>query len=516
MKTKVVFAVLLLCLASIGTGSSQPSLSRHIHVAKGGLVFVTDTIPVESDSMRLELGIPPDMSKNLVGYMLAGQEGDIEVKGIEDDVLWILVKPADRWVGGAVSVVTVWRNMLVESSGGQYLMVIPANPILREKIEKISVALSFDGTPSITSVTPITVSSDKTTASGEVKDIDALQFRTITAYFEIPDLIRYVVERANVKVDLATNTIEAQIHVRNAGTTPFNSMEFYLGKNVTVSSTTAGLLKLGHSWDAGMGVLTVSFPDTLKAGEGIAVNIVYVDRNIARQTDGQTIVRLPQLLNTTFADYALTVKTPPAESLSFDGEPWSLKVVENNRREVMFRYTDIYVTGRETVRLTVAEVQTFPTPALLLLAVAVVASVQIITLRQRRTTRETPAQLTNLRKAVEKLVETILGELDSLKREKPAKPSRLVEDQTRLVMETIAEVRKGVKTGELAAGLNTLDKLVRELHTTLQAISKTTEDYGAGRLSRSVFQRVSNEYRKACNKTVGEIYDVLDRISRQG
>ncbi|MEM4353511.1 MAG: hypothetical protein QW470_02050 [Candidatus Caldarchaeum sp.] len=516
LKRITALSMLFLCLAAIASASSQASFSRHIHVADGGLVFVTDVIPVVSGSEQLRLGFPADMSKNLAGYMLAGQDGTINVRETESGILWLEAKPSGGWMGNEVAVVTVWRDVLVEISSGRYQLVIPSNPVLEKNIDIISVKLTIDGTASITSATGIEVSSDKRVASGEVTDISPRQFKTITVFFEAPDLLRYVVERAEVEVDLTSDTVAASILVRNVGTTPFNSAEFYLGKEADVMSVTSGLLTLSRSWDAGKGVLTVNFPDSLEAGERITVNIIYKDKTMVQHKNGESVIKLPRLLNTTVAEYFLTLKTPPAESLSYGLEPWSLKLVENNRREVTFRFAGIYVTGRETVTLNFTALQVFPAPALLLLAIAVVASVQIIAFRERRGRRETPADLTNLRRAVEKFVDTALEELDSLKAvEKPAKPPKPVEDQIRSVREMISQARKGIKAGEVTAGLNTLDKLVTELYTTVQAVSKTVEDFRAGRLPRSVFQRVFDEYRKACGKSAGEIYNVLDRISRQ-
>ncbi len=507
--------VLALVPALAVDGFSKDAQSRFIHVAEGGLVFVTDVIPVSSNNETLRLGYPSDMSKNLVGHYLVGDKGDITAIIGEQNILWLEVKPKGIWSGPEVKVVTVWKDILVELPNNRYQLVLPANPILEKKIETIYLKLTIDGTPSITSITgaDIEISNDKASAAGEVREVEPKQFKTLTIFFENPDLVFYIVDKAEVNVDLNTYMVSANIVLKNNGPTSFNSIVFYLGEGAKVMSVSSGLLKLGNTWDDKTNTLTVGFPESLTVYERITVKIVYIAENIAEKLNDKIFVRLPRFLNTSFVEYLLKITTPPVESISFTVEPWSLRVLENSKREATFRFENIYITGNEAVGLSIVAGTTFPLPAILLLAIAIAASMQVIVQRQKQKAPQPKAVLRQIHQPVEKLVETILEYLDY--RRAIEKPAKTFDDQFRIVRETISEVRKTVKTSDLVSALNSLERQLNDLYSIVQALNKTWEDFKAGRISKTVYQRIFDGYRKECGKTAGNIYDIVERLIRQ-
>jgi hypothetical protein len=62
----------------------------------------------------------------------------------------------------------------------------------------------------------------------------------------------------------------------------------------------------------------------------------------------------------------------------------SLKLLENGRRQVTFRYTNIYPTGREAVWVGFTAAATAPIPLILLAAIVAVAAVNAVVVRLER------------------------------------------------------------------------------------------------------------------------------------
>ncbi|MEM3093669.1 MAG: hypothetical protein QXK46_02775, partial [Candidatus Caldarchaeum sp.] len=71
-----------------------------------------------------------------------------------------------------------------------------------------------------------------------------------------------------------------------------------------------------------------------------------------------------------------------------------------------------------------------------------------------------------------------------------------------------------LKGGEIAGGLNSIENQLNEAGSILQAVNKTVEDFKANRIPRNVYTRVVNEYVKECRKTLSEVLNTLEYLSR--
>ncbi|MEM0383543.1 MAG: hypothetical protein QXV27_01715 [Candidatus Caldarchaeum sp.] len=515
LKKLVVLVVLLACVGAVSTVSSQQAYERHVHVADGGLVFISDTIPLSGPGEVVKVGFPADGVKNLVGYYLLGERGTLAPASVQEGVQWLELKPETVWTSGSVTVVTVWRDMFVESAQNNYLLVIPSNPVMERKIDRVDFRLTFDGSPTVTSVSgeEMGVSGDKKSARGEYSNIEPKQFKTVVAYFENPDLLRYTVETAEVRVDISSAQATMKMMVKNTGRTPFSSLDVYMGKDSEVLSVSRGLARLSHSWDADRGFLRVEF-DSIGEGQRVALEISFRSRSLVEQVDGRYLVEVPRYLNTTFSELLITVATPPADQVSFSTEPWTLRIVENNRRIASFRFENLFIPQRValSVSLTASNLPTLPT--VLVIAIAVVAGFQALAMRQRQR-KPSSAELAGFSQSMERLVEEMIGEINRLKNvEDAARVYKTVEDRLKTAKETLWTAKKSLKGGEIAGGLNSIENQLNEAGSILQAVNKTVEDFKANRIPRNVYTRVVNEYVKECRKTLSEVLNTLEYLSR--
>jgi gas vesicle protein len=498
---------------------AETQVRRHIHVADGGLVFVTDTLPAPSQTSQIALGFPLDMQDNLAGYYVLGADAVLE-KRVEGGLLWLYASPRDGWPSGEVSVVTVWRKLLTNlGEESRYQLVLPSNPILNQKIETIQITLTSDGNPSITSVRGVglEISSDKRRAEGRVDNVDKGEFKTLTAFIENPDLTIAVVVKANVEADLQNYVVTAKILYQNEGGKPVSSVDLILGKDVEVMSASSGLFKLGQTWNSEKGILSLNLPETLPSGRRIEIKLVYRDKAAAVKNGDGFSVKLPRLVNTTVAEYLITVSTPPVSELKYREEPWSLRLLENGRRQVTFRYTNIYPTGREAVWVGFTAAATAPIPLILLAAIVVVAAVNAVVVRPRKGERREvdKQQMQRLRQAVEKLIADVVGNIDVFASvEKPGKAVRPVDEQLKGVRDALAEAKRLYRLPEQVGRLNNLERVLTELNATAQALARSAEDFKAGRLPKSVYRKLYGEYRRECLKLADQAYEVLDEFTR--
>ncbi|MEM2095943.1 MAG: hypothetical protein QXX19_07010 [Candidatus Caldarchaeum sp.] len=516
MKKLVVLVVLLACVGAMSTVSSQQAYERHVHVADGGLVFISDTIPLTGPSEVVKVGFPADSVKNLVGYYLLDERGSLTPASQQEGVYWLELKPETVWTDGSATVVTVWRDMFVESVQNNYLLVIPSNLVMERKIERVNVRLTFDGNPTVSSVSgaEMRLSGDKKSAQGEFSDIEAKQFKTVVAYFEDPDLLKYTVETAEVKVDMSSTQATLKMMVKNTGRTPFSSLDVYMGKDSEVLSVSRGLARLGHTWDAEKGFLRVEF-DSIGEGQRVALEISFRSRSLVEQVDGRYVVGVPRYLNTTFSELLLTVETPPADQVSFSTEPWTLRIVENNRRIASFRFENLFVPQRVVVSVSLTASSLPALPTVLILAIAVVAGFQAIAIRQRQRKPSSGEEVAGFSQSMGRLVEGMIGEINRLKNvEEAARVYKMVEDRLKTARETLWTAKKTLRGGEIAGGLNNIEKQLNEAWSILQAVNKTVEDFKANRIPRNVYTRIVNEYVKECRKTLSEVLNTLEYLSR--
>jgi hypothetical protein len=497
---------------------AETQVRRHIHVADGGLVFVTDTLPAPSQTSQIVLGFPLDMQDKLAGYYVLGADAVLE-KRVEGGLLWLYASPRDGWPSGEVSVVTVWRKLLTDLGENRYQLVLPSNPILNQKIETVQITLTSDENPSITSVrgVDLEISSDKRRAEGRLDNIDKGEFKTLTAFIENPDLTIAVVVKADVEVDLQNYVVTARILYQNEGGKPVSSVDLMLGKDVEVMSASSGLFKLGQTWDSEKGILSLNLPETLSSGRRVEIKLVYRDKAAAVKNGDGFSVKLPRLVNTTVAEYLITVSTPPVSELNYKQEPWSLKLLENGRRQVTFRYTNIYPTGREAVWVGFTAAATAPIPLILLAAIVAVAAVNAVVVRPRKIGRPgaDKQQMQRLRQAVEKLLTDVVGNIDAYASvDKPGRPVKPVDEQLKDVRDALAEAKRLYRLPEQVGRLNNLERVMTELNATAQALARSAEDFKAGRLPKSVYRKLYGEYRRECLKLADQAYEVLDELTR--
>ncbi|MEM1949214.1 MAG: hypothetical protein QXY50_01945 [Candidatus Caldarchaeum sp.] len=516
MKRLAVLLVLMACVGAFATVSSQQAYERHVHVADGGLVFILDTIPFTGPSEVVKVGFPADSVKNLVGYYLLDERGSLTPASQQEGVYWLELKPETVWTHGSATVVTVWKDLLVESAQNNYLLVIPSNIIMERKIERVNVRLTFDGNPTVSSVSgaEMKISGDKSSAQGEFSDIEAKQFKTVVAYFENPDLLRYTVETAEVKVDMSSAQATLKMMVKNTGRRTFSSLNVYLGKDSEVLSVSRGLARLSHSWDADKGFLRVEF-DSVGEGQRLALEISFRSRGLVEQVDGRYVVGVPRYLNTTFSELLLTVETPPADQVSFSTEPWMLRVVENSRRIASFRFENLFVPQRVVVSVSLTASSLPTLPPVLILAIAVVAGFQAIVIRQRQGKPSSAGEVAGFSQSMARLVEGMIGEINGLKNvEEAARVYKMVEDRLKTARENLWTARKTLRGGEVAGGLNSIERQLNEASSILQAVYKTVEDFKANRIPRNVYTRIVNEYVKECRKSLSEVLSTLEYLNR--
>lgn len=511
MKRYAVFLLILAIVLSAASVSGQESFSRQVHVADGGLVFVMDNVPVNSVTETIKLGYPLDMVKNLAGYYLLNERGRFVEKS--DDVFWLEVSPETGWSGRTVSVVTVWRDMLVETGQGKYQLVVPSNPIIEKELSEIFVTFSSDGTPTINSVSgaEMSISGDKRSANGTVKNIPPKQFKPLTIYFDAPDLLRYTVEQATILYDLEQNTVSISMYVKNLGDASMNSVSLRLGREAKIVSAKSGIFNLGTSWSAETGTLDVTFLYSIDRNERTLIEVTYVAKEAVDRMGDRLEVKLPYLLNASYTTLYVTVKTPPATQVTTEKEPWSLKILDNNRREITFMYQNKYLTGGETVSITYSPASTFPVPAVLLAAIVVVAVFLAVktTSAPRRTVSP---QLKKAQTSLENALDKLLKELETLKPgDKPLKTTKVGEEAVKSLRTELTELRK---LPEMSQAYPQVEKTVEEILSIVSALSRSAEDYKAGRITGAVYQKIYDEYLKQVRRTAGRVLEVFDRLMR--
>jgi len=497
---------------------ADTQVRRDIHIADGGLVFVTDILTAPSQASEIALGFPLDMQQNLVGYYVVGVEALFE-KRVEDGLLWLIASPKDGWPSGEVSIVTVWSRLLTSSGDSKYRLVIPSNPVFKQSVDRAQITLTSDGNPTINSVSGVSmqISSDKKSAEGSVEKLERGEFKTLIASFDNPDLVVASVVRAEVEADLQSSTVIAKILYQNDGGTAISSVDLILGKDAEVVSARSGLFKLGSNWDSVKGILTLNLPETLTAGRRVEIQLVYRVRELAARSGEGLSIRLPRLVNTTVNEYLFTVSTPPASELGYREEPWSLKLLENGKRQITFRYTNIYPTGRESVWVSFAPVPTIPVPLILLAAIVVVGAVNAVLVRPRvgrQTAVDKPHQQ-RLKQSVGKLLEDLVANVEVFESfEKPGKAVRPLDEQLKDVRGVLAEAKRIYKQPEQVGRLNNLERVLSELNATTQALARSAEDFKAGRLPKTVYRKLYEEYRRACLKLADQAYEILDELTR--
>ncbi|MEM4415798.1 MAG: hypothetical protein QXH32_07540 [Candidatus Caldarchaeum sp.] len=511
MKRFAVFLLILAIVLSAVSVSGQESFSRRIHVADGGLVFVTDTVPVNSATETIRLGYPLDSAKNLAGYYLLNERGRFVER--VDDVLWLEVSPETGWSGRSVSVVTVWRDMLVQIGEGKYLLVLPSNPIRDTDLSEIFVSFSSDGTPTINSVSGVelSISGDRRSANGTVKNIPLKQFKTLTISFDAPDLLQYTVEQATFLYDLEQNTVSVSMYVKNLGDASMNSVSLRLGREAKLVSAKSGIFNLGTSWSAETGTLDVTFLYSIGKNERTLIEVTYIAMDAVERMGERVEVKLPNLLNASITTLYVTLKTPPSAQVTSEREPWSLRVLDNNRREITFMYQNKYLTGFETVSVTYSPAFTFPVPVVLLAAIVVVAGFVAVktTAAPRRTLSP---QLRKAQTSLENAIDKLLKEVEMLKPgDKPLKTTKVSDEAVKSLRTELMELKK---LSEMAQAYPQVEKTVEELLSIVSALSRSAEDYRAGRITGTVYQKIYDEYLKQVRRTAGRVLEVFDRLMR--
>lgn len=510
MKKAALLLIILAALSPVFV-KAETIPSRHLHVADGGLVFVTDTVYVSTDREIIRLGYPADIADKIVGYYVLNENGRIVKRGPVSGVVWLEVSPETRWSKTEISVVTVWRNMLVESAQGRYLLVMPANPIRETETEQLSISISIDGTPSITSVTGVnaTIAGDKASARGTVTKIPANQFQSFSMFFEAPDLLRFHVEEARIVVDLESSTIRTSLVLVNEGDATLSSVDVVLGKSASFISARSGFTPLTTTWQAETGVLTLNFLQNLQRNERVNFEIIYTSKEAVKVEGEKVTVNPPKLLNASASAYYLTISTGPATQIRYESEPWELKLLENNRRLITFKFSDIYMTSHEKVSLTVSPSLVLPVPTFLLAAIMVLASFLAI----KRSTKPQKVVFSGgrqIRKNFESVFDSLLIELDKLKpAEKPHKFPKAVDESIRTMRSYLTELRKMPEASQVYPSL---EHAVEEIASVVQALNRSSDDYANGQIPKPVYQRIYREYVKQVRKAVDQANDVLNRL----
>lgn len=481
------------------------------------MVFITDVVPVGTANEVVRLGFPSDMAGNLAGYYLLNDDGQISVS-VSDDILWLEASPSTRWSGQTVSLVTVWQKVLVETRQGRYLISMPANPIRQSITPELLVLVTIDGTGSISSVSGVglQISSDKRSANGTITEIPRGQFNTLNVFFESPDLLRYIIEEANVLVDIETKTVTADLLIANLGDAGFSSVDLKLGRTASVVSARSGIVNLKTSWDAENGVLNLELLQELERNQRTKFQVVYVSEEVFRRSGETVEVFPPNYLNATVSTYYLTVRTPPVSSISYNTEPWELKTTDENRRQITFRFTDVYITGREKLVLTYSEAPNIPIPLIILGFVAFLAGFLVV--RSTKTAKEKTEipGLKQFRKSVESAAENLIQEIERIGTdEKQKRTFKNVEELLRPFKFALSELRKELKTPEAMQVYSSVEEAVNELSSTIQALNRLAEDYQSNRISKAVYRRIYSDYSRECRKILDRLMNVLDRAILQ-
>ncbi|MCX8201012.1 MAG: hypothetical protein N3H84_02775, partial [Candidatus Caldarchaeum sp.] len=392
----------------------------------------------------------------------------------------------------------------------RYMLSVPANPIREKETAQLQLYLQIDGTASITSISGVELqtSADKSKANGTISNIPQNQFKTLTAFFESPDLLVYVLEEANILVDLETKTVTADLVFANLGNSAIASVDLKLGKTASVASARSGFVTLGTSWDGEKGILNVKLLQELQKNQKTRFQVVYASDAIFKRTADGIEVFPPNYVNASVSNYFLTIRTPPVSQISFSTEPWQLKVLDGDRREVTFKYTNIYVTSQQALTLRYVETFSIPVPAVLLVFIAFVAGFLVV--RSVRTGKAggEAAALKQFRRTYELEAENLMNEIEKFGLDdKQKKPLKNVDELLRPLKNTILEAKKNLKTPEAVQVCSAVEKAVDELSSTLQALNRLTEDYQSNRISRTVYRRIYKDYSRECRR-------ILDSASK--
>jgi len=527
----LAFSLSFLVAAWPVSGQGVVEASRRIVLEQGGLVFIVDSLVPSDASTPLSVGFTLDMREKLVGYYVLGAEASVEVGPARDNTFFITASPADSWrPGEPVSLVTVWKDILVPTSATEYLMVVALNPILETPPARVPVSITIPQGANFTDIqgAKFNVTSKPTvTATTVLQGLRPRGFETGRIRIGARTLTYVVVEMADAQVDLSTKLVTLFIRVRNQAENPLDTVQLHLPKNATVLSVRDGLDNLAYRVSEGR--VEVFLRETISKGQRAGFELRYQDPFLATWTGNQLTVAYPLLLNATVDQYHLTLETPSGVRLiSYSEEPWQLRSDFQSRTTAKFIRRNLAVTPWTVIRMGYESQAVFSmaTPyiwgALLLAAVAVVG-VKVGFARRR------PA--VELTEEVKKLVREILMLSDQISSgyealiEAAAPEVKVPQFQTRSVIDDrlavlrrdkdkLTEVRKRLEKmrPEVAAKATDIEQSMNDLLTTLQALVRSHEDFRSGRLSKQVYQRILDGYQKSSRSNLNDIRETASIV----
>ncbi len=527
--------LVLLMLSFVFQTSAQEAgfevVSRRVEVYATGVVYVVDTFIPRSPSATLEISLSEDMAASLVNAYIVGADAEVTVNNnIDTGQALIRVSPSGSWeTGSKISLVTVLKDFLVETgSPNTYRLFILPAPRVGFEIGSMRFKLVAPPNTEIKSdikqELSITSDSRKTVASLEFSNVNPAAAEPIVFTLTIPE------SEFNIMLDI----IKAEINVENSETKMFvritnisvknlNNILFTIPQNADVISVSDGIRNLRFNVEENS--LNVVLPYEIRTGEKIGLFIRMQTKDVAEHSDGIMVVHPPVLLNATVREYVIDIITPPGDYESIEPTATAIKRDFGPRTVLSYTFRDTVITPYTSIRMkgkgafSVAAVTPYIWVGTLIFSILAVTTGKMVSRKKKPSVL--PEDLQNLLRTIISSVQEAIKECNTLlsslnpQQRKTTPPSKAsVDARVNNIAKSLRippEARKSAsRVGrEAEHNISRIDKEAQEIVSTLRALARSYEDFKAGRISETVYDKIYNTYEKAISSSIADIRDYL-------
>ncbi len=511
-------------------------VSRSIELVDGGLIYITDSVSPQSPQAEIRIGFTKDMADKLLGYYVSGADASVSLERGENGALYFILKPVNGWPSGtAVSLVTVWRDMLVKTEeANKYRLIMSLTPLMGERISELRLSVKVPSSATITAAdgAEFTLDEKKTTATATLRDLLPNQVKAGRITIDIGDMRLLTIERAEARIDIQGGPqANLFIRIRNDGERTVNDIDIFFPSGASLKRATNGIEPLQTQLNEKAERLRVILKQPLRSGERVGIYIQFQYSGLVEVLQDRIVVYPPRLLNATVMDYFITMITPPGDVKAITGEEWALKPLYQDRKEITVKLSNLVILPSTSVVLSFkpAAIPSALTPALwagIILAAAVTAVVRKMRAPSKAAYRMSGEAKNTLREVVSIVQETLPSYQRLIENIRPDSSSfgssqrALFEEKissVRRARDRIMEMRRRAEKAvpDAINAVKNIESAFDDIITTLQALQRSYDDARSGRLTKHVYERVFSSYRKALRASENTVRDAIAVLRSQ-
>ena len=511
-------------------------VSRSIELVDGGLIYITDSVSPQSPQAEIRIGFTKDMADKLLGYYVSGADASVSLERGENGALYFILKPVNGWPSGtSVSLVTVWRDMLVKTEeANKYRLIMSLTPLMGERISELRLSVKVPSSATITAAdgAEFTLDEKKTTATATLRDLLPNQVKAGRITIDIGDMRLLTIERAEARIDIQGGPqANLFIRIRNDGERTVNDIDIFFPSGASLKRATNGIEPLQTQLNEKAERLRVILKQPLRSGERVGIYIQFQYSGLVEVLQDRIVVYPPRLLNATVMDYFITMITPPGDVKAITGEEWALKPLYQDRKEITVKLSNLVILPSTSVVLSFkpAAIPSALTPALwagIILAAAVTAVVRKMRAPSKAAYRMSGEAKNTLREVVSIVQETLPSYQRLIENIRPDSSSfgssqrALFEEKissVRRARDRIMEMRRRAEKAvpDAINAVKNIESAFDDIITTLQALQRSYDDARSGRLTKHVYERVFSSYRKALRASENTVRDAIAVLRSQ-